>query len=339
MRTILSIAILAAALTPAAAPAQNTAGATPDEKNPVVLTVNGEPVRAAEISMAMGNLSNQLHRMGQQADQQQLIQMAAGRVIDGKLLAQAARKAGLQPDEQRIQDSIASIEKQSGGAERFADSLAQAGMTVEEFTAMLRDMDLAQAYVEKKIRPTVHVTEADAKAFYDANPDMFSQPEAVHARHILFKAAPDADEATKKAAREKAEKARQRALAGEDFAALARELSEGPSAKNGGDLGFFEKSQMVAPFAEAAFALQPGQISDVVETRFGYHVIKVEEHRPAGQRSFDEVKDQLMRYLEERKVAEAVNATLETLRKDAKIVDIGAEREKVTQPAAADSGQ
>ena len=319
MKRILTIAAMVAVVCASAVLAQN-----PAEKNPVVLTVNGQPVRAAEITMAMSNLAAQMQQMGQKPNQQQLIQMATGRVIDSVLLAQAAKKAGLKPNEERVQQSIAQIEKQAGGKDKFAATLAGGGMTVAEFTDMLRTMDLAQDYVETKIKPTVEVTDADLKKFYDENPKMFSHPEQVHARHILFKVPQDADEAAKKAARAKAEKARARALKGEDFAKLAEELSEGPSGKNGGDLGFFTREQMVKPFADAAFALAPGQISNVVETRFGYHVIKVEEKRPAGKKSLDEVKDRLRQYLVNRDLGEAVNAKLAELRKNAAIEEVGA---------------
>ena len=99
----------------------------------------------------------------------------------------------------------------------------------------------------------------------------------MRARHILIKAATDADEATRGAAKKKAEAARLRAMAGEDFAALARTLSEDTgSARLGGDLGYNTKGKMVGPFDDAQFALKAGEISDVVETRFGYHVILVE---------------------------------------------------------------
>ncbi len=316
MKRILSIAAAAVLAMVSVAGAQNAA-----DKNPVVLTVNGEPVHAAEVSMAMSNLSAQMQRMGQKPNQQQLVQIATGRVIDSVLLEQAAKKAGMKANEERVQQSISQIEQQAGGKEKFAETLAGGGMTVQEFTDMLRRMDLAQEYVDAKIKPTVTVTDADVKKFYDENPKMFEHPEEVHARHILIKVPKDADEATKKAAHDKAEKARARALKGEDFSKLAQEVSEGPSAKNGGDLGFFTHDQMVKPFADAAFALSPGQISNVVETRFGYHVIKVEDKRPAGKQSLDEVKDRVKQYLENKKLGDAVNAKLDELRKAAKIED------------------
>jgi parvulin-like peptidyl-prolyl isomerase len=109
-------------------------------------------------------------------------------------------------------------------------------------------------------------------------------------------------------------------LAGEDFGELAEELSEGPSAKDGGDLGFFSASSMVQPFAEAAFGLQPGGISEVVKTRFGFHVIKVEERRAGGTRPLVEVREPLRNALLERKVKGGVDTLLTRLRSEADIV-------------------
>ncbi len=293
------------------------------DKNPVVLTVNGEPVHAADISMTMGNLATQAQRMGQKPKQEQLIQMATGRVIDTKLLAQEAKRQGVKPNEEHIQASLTQIFQQAGGKDKFVETLASGGMTLEQFTDALRELDTVRSLVNEKIKPGISVSEAEAQKFYDEHPEEFQRPEQVHARHILFKAAPDADEATKKAAAEKAAKARLRALKGEDFAKLAQELSEGPSAKNGGDLGFFGRKQMVKPFADAAFALEPGQISQIVETRFGYHVIKVEEKRPASKQTFAEVKDRLENVLAQRKLGEAVQNKLKALREAAKIEEVG----------------
>lgn len=293
------------------------------DKNPVVLTVNGAPVHAAEISMAMGNIATQAQRMGQQPKQDQLIQMATGRVIDTKLLAQEAKRQGVKPNEEQVQASLTNILQQAGGKDKFAATLATGGMTLDQFTDALRELDMVQRMVNEKMKPGVSVTDAEAQKFYNEHPEEFQRPEQVHARHILFKASPDADAATKKAAAEKAAKARERALKGEDFAKLAEELSEGPSAKKGGDLGFFGRKQMVTPFADAAFALEPGQISQVVETRFGYHVIKVEEKRAASKQPFAEVKDRLIDFLTQKKLGEAVQNKLKALRESAKIEEIG----------------
>lgn len=139
----------------------------------------------------------------------------------------------------------------------------------------------------------VEVSEADAKQYYDENQGEFAQQEQVHARHILIRSPEAADEQTKAEARQRAEAALTRIKEGADFATLATEVSEDSSASNGGDLGFFRRGMMVPPFEEAAFSLQPGQTSNIVETQFGFHIIKVEERTEAGAPPFEETRAQI----------------------------------------------
>ncbi len=126
-------------------------------------------------------------------------------------------------------------------------------------------------------------------------------------------------DADKKKAKEKIEELLKQVKAGADFAKLAQENSGCPSSKQGGDLGYFGKGQMVKPFEEAAFAMKPGDVSGVVETQFGYHIIKLTEKKAAAKIAFDEVKAKIADSLKRKKVTEAINATLEDAKKKAKI--------------------
>lgn len=138
------------------------------------------------------------------------------------------------------------------------------------------------------------VTDAEIQAYYDANKSTFEEPEQVRARHILIRVPNDGDDAAKAAARAKVEGLLTRVKAGEDFSELAKSNSEDESnAPRGGDLGFFPRGRMVPPFEDAAFALQPGETSGIVETGFGLHLIKVEERRAAGARPFADVKGEI----------------------------------------------
>jgi parvulin-like peptidyl-prolyl isomerase len=159
----------------------------------------------------------------------------------------------------------------------------------------------------------------------------------VRARHIIFNCPLEADAKANSEARAKAEEARQRAVAGEDFAELARELSEGPTAEKGGDLDFFTHGQTAPTFANAAFALQPGGISPVVRTEYGYHVIKVEERRPARHIPLDEVSDHVKNLLVQQKTGRTIGQLVEALADRAKIVNLidGSEMEvKTNSPVA-----
>jgi len=143
----------------------------------------------------------------------------------------------------------------------------------------------------------INVTEKEVQSFYEYNNEAYSQPKQVKARHILFTlgeyALKEAEDKVKKVAKEVLAKARQ----GEDFAALAKEHSEGPTKSKGGDLGYFKRGQMTPPFEEAAFKLKKGEISDLVRTQFGYHIIKVEDIKEAATKSLEEVRDEIVETL------------------------------------------
>jgi len=155
----------------------------------------------------------------------------------------------------------------------------------------------------------VSVTEDELKTYYEEHRKNYHEEKAVHARHILFRVNPDASAEEVEAVKNKAQEILKLARAGQDFATLAKNYSEDPgSAKNGGDLGYFTQSQMIKEFADAAFAMKPGEISDLVRTAFGFHIIKVEDVRPERDLSFDEVKDSIKKILTERKARDRAYA-------------------------------
>lgn len=306
---------------PLVALAQGTA-APPTDINPAVLEVNGEKIHAAEISMVMQNIVAQLGGPDKVEDQQQVVQMATQRVVEQKLLAQEARRFGIQANELRIAQMTQAVEQQAGGREALEATLEARGTSIENLTAMFTEMDLARSLIEKQISPTISVSDEEVAAYYAENPELFFADEQVHARHIIYSASLDVDAQTADEKRAKAEEARKRALAGEDFAELARELSEGPSAPNGGDLGFFTRAQMVPTFAAAAFDLEPGGISPVVRTKFGFHVINTIEKRPAGKLPFDEVSEHVRSNLVQQKTGEKVGELLKSLAENATVTPL-----------------
>lgn len=139
----------------------------------------------------------------------------------------------------------------------------------------------------------VEVSEEDLKDRYESEKASYQKPEQRHARHILIKVAEGDDASVRTAQQKKAEKVLALARAGKDFAELAKEYSEGPTRDRGGDLGFFARGRMVPAFDKAVFSMKAGEVSELVETPFGFHIIKLEEIRPASTRSFEQVKDNL----------------------------------------------
>ena len=165
---------------------------------------------------------------------------------------------------------------------------------IKEQLQYLSDSFLEQEYMVRALGKEATVTDEEVRRFYDANEKGFLASEQARARHILIRVSSDASGEEKKKAREKIEGLGGRIKKGEDFGKLAAEFSEDTNSQmNGGDLGYFTKGQMVKPFEEAAFSLKPGQVSGVVETQFGYHLIKVEDHQEARMVTFDTVKEQI----------------------------------------------
>jgi len=166
----------------------------------------------------------------------------------------------------------------------------------------------------------VTVTTNDAKAFYDANPDQFKQPEMVRASHILIRCSPDATDDMKKDKRAQIDAALALVKGGEKFADVAKKVSEDPgSAQNGGDLGYFARGRMVPEFETVAFSLKSNEVSGVVTTQFGYHIIQATGHKPAQMLSFDEVQDKLIDYLKQRKGSDITRTYVADLRQAAKV--------------------
>lgn len=298
-----------------------TAPASALPPNPVVLTVNGSPVYAAEVALVMQSVAAQAQQAGAELSQDELIGAGTRQMVETRLLAQEARRREISVDTADVDAAMERIAEQNGGRAQLEASLNRGGMTYAQFRNGVEENNLVTRLVAVSIQPSLKVTDEEVAEYYAAHPERYRVPEKVHARHILLTtAAGDSDE-QKAAARAKAEAARKRVLEGEDFAAVATEVSQCPSSAQGGDLGFFAAEDMIQPFAEAAFAMKPGDTSEVVETQFGYHVIRVDERQAAATRTLDESRDRIRSGLEREKVSQAVGELLEKLTADAAIVE------------------
>ena len=201
--------------------------------------------------------------------------------------------------------------------------------TIRKQIEIMRNEYLARMYVQKEVLGKINLKEKDYEAYYNEHKKEFENPEMVRARHILIAVKPNATEEEKKAALTKAEEILDKAKKGEDFSKLASEYSDDPGSKaKGGDLGFFTQGSMVGKFEQAAFTLKPGEISPVVETEFGYHIIKVEERKAAEQQPYETVKEQVKARATQAAQQERLNAFLEKAMKDAKVTFYGPEPPK-----------
>jgi peptidyl-prolyl cis-trans isomerase C len=259
---------------------------------------------------------------GQQIPDVQMAQMkneVLESLIDRELLFQETKKKGIQVKPEAVSDQLNKIQQRYPNKEEFKRLLSDMGLTESDVQAQIERGMAIQELIDKEVAEKIKISDEETKAFYDKNPQLFQQPEQVKASHILIKVAADAPDAQKAEARKKIEAVQQKAQKGEDFATLAKTYSEGPSGPQGGDLGYFRRGQMVKPFEEAAFSLKPNETSGIVETQFGYHLIKVDDKKPATNMTYAEVKDRLSDHLKKQKMDSEANVYIENLRKDAKI--------------------
>jgi peptidyl-prolyl cis-trans isomerase C len=310
------------AVTPATAGDAVPAVAKPAPKGANVATVNGTPITQRAFDREMNLFVRRIRRPVSSLQPDQLAQVRdsiLNDLINRELLFQESGKQKIEIPKAEIQKEFDRIKERYEDPQKFQALMEQMQMTEEGLKDQIHRRTAVQTLINQEVGDKITITDAEAKQAYDDNPADFKQKAQVHARHILIKLAPDADEAAKAEARKKIEAVQEKALKGGDFAELAKAHSEGPSNARGGDLGFFGRGQMVKPFEEAAFALEPGKISDIVETRFGYHLIKVEEKKAERALPFDEVKAQLLDKLKRSKMEQQMMTYLLSLRQKAEI--------------------
>jgi peptidyl-prolyl cis-trans isomerase C len=287
-----------------------------------VAVVNGSIITRAEFDREMGRVQRGLTRQGGPIDDSKLRairkEVLEG-LIDRELLFQQSRKEGITVEESAVTDRLGKLKGQFPSEDQFEAALKGMGFTLEDLMTTLREGMAIKYLIESRFEEGTSVSDEEVKAYYDGNPKEFMRPEQIQARHILIKLDPKADKAEKAAARKKIENIQAKLKKGEDFGALAKEFSEGPSKVKGGDLGWFERGRMVKPFEEAAFALKPGEVSNVVETQFGYHLIEVTDKRPATKMAYADVKQKLQQYLKDVRVQKEVRVYVAGLKEKAQV--------------------
>jgi peptidyl-prolyl cis-trans isomerase C len=240
-------------------------------------------------------------------------------LIRRELLFQESKKRGIKVSEAEIEAELKKLKAQYASENEFTYALAAMKVSPESLRRQVERALAIQGIIEKEFASKVTVNDKEIWAYYDRNRDSFREPEKIRASHILIKVDPRWDNAKKAEARKKIESIEQKARKGQDFVSLAKTYSEDPSAAKGGDLGDIRPGQVVKPFEEALFALKPGEVSDVVETQLGYHLIKAGDRKPETTIPFEKLKDQLKSLLKQEKGKEEANLYTGKLREKAKV--------------------
>jgi peptidyl-prolyl cis-trans isomerase C len=307
-----------------------TSAASEDKKSAevkgrkIVAKVNGEPIYEDQLAPQVEEVLRKFKKHGMRKDSldtvKRLQKRVLGEVIAQELLYQASKSLTIPDIEEKITDKIKVMKSRYPTEERFEASLKASNLSVGDVRESIKKNVYIDEYLKKKDIRNPEVPEADIKEYYEKYKDNFKRKESVRVSHILIKVANDAKPEEKELSRKKIEKIRQEILEGKDFAEMAKEHSDCErSSSQGGDLGYLERGYMPEEFDKVAFALKKGELSDIVQTEFGYHIIKIVDKKPEGIVPYDEVKDFINKYLQEGIAKKKLASHIEGLKEKAKI--------------------
>ncbi|MGD0017463.1 MAG: peptidylprolyl isomerase [Verrucomicrobiia bacterium] len=310
---------------PARTPVRNAnAPASEPTANPaeVVARVNGTEITRKDLDAAKQELLMQLQMRGQyvppekQADfESQVLEQLIGR----DLLLQEGQNNKSADLETRVKQQVSSTKAKLGEGDYFK-ALKEEGLTEEQYVRRLRDNMIVQDTIRAIVEKQSKIAPEEVKAFYETNRAHFYQPEEVRASHILIQVPPDATPQIKTQKLAQIEAVRSLLKQGGNFAELAKKFSEDTTtAASGGDLNYFPRGSMVPEFDAAAFSLPTNEVSNVVTTKYGYHLLMVTDRKPSHEMSFGEVKANIEKYLLANQGVEVVRKHVQDLRAKAKI--------------------
>jgi peptidyl-prolyl cis-trans isomerase C len=263
-------------------------------------------------------------QVGARGDQLELLKQlraeAMDLMIEQELVKQAAEEAGIEADREAVDAQIQDLRAVFDSDDQFRMKLEADGYTEDSFRRHIERMTAGMIYLDRIRADAADVRDAEVETFYEENEYRLTLPEQVRVRHILLKWKPLGTQDDRAAIRAQMQPVLERARAGEDFAALAREISEDSATRaNGGDTGLFPRGTMVPAFEDVAFSLQPGAVSEPVDTVFGVHILKLEERTVPHLLPLEDIREQLRDYVREEKMMAAVESRIEELRASADV--------------------
>jgi parvulin-like peptidyl-prolyl isomerase len=291
-----------------------------EEQKPVIL-VNGEEVGDAliqqELQMLRERYAQELSQQEMDEQQAKIESDARENAVERVLLMQKARQENSEVRSEEIEARFVALKAQHGGDEEFAKRFELNAEDEVKIKADIEDGVRLEKYFDEVCKGASRPTEVDSQAYYDEHIEEFRDPEMIHAAHIVQHPSPDCP--MEKVYAELLN-VRERLIAGEDFDALAQEYSH---CNDGGyDLGYFARGQMVQAFEDVAFVTSVGKYSDVFQSEFGYHILKVLDHKPEGLREFKEVRYDIESMLFDTRKNEVIGAVADELRAVAEIENL-----------------
>ena len=288
----------------------------------VVARVNDHDINGDVIFRELKKAAIQYKKRGMPltADQEK---SAAKTLIDDEieriLLVLKAKAVGIKVSEKMLLEKLRKVKAKFKSDSIFEHRLSDRGMTVDQYKQELEiDMYMDQL-IKKEIEPKIKIPEKDSQAYYDKNKSKFETPGKVRASIMLLRFNPKEGKAGEQAVLKKFESILIQVKNGADFGALAQQHSQDSLASKGGDLGFFTQKQMLPAFSSRAFKMKVGEVSEIFRTGHGFHVIKVTDRKPESLSSFATEKENIQKFLANKKISQVTRDYIENLRKEAKI--------------------
>ena len=241
------------------------------------------------------------------------------KAIGDVLVNQESKKRTIENIDEKVEQRVKDLEKKYGAGPGMERYLKIRRITMDDLRESLKGRVRVDEYLKEQGVLEPEIPEDRIREMYDADPDSFSTRETVRVSHILIAVDENAGPEEKEQARQKAEQIRKEILEGKDFAEMAKEHSDCSSASGGGDLGRIKKGYMPAEFDKVAFALEKDAVSEVVETKFGYHIIKVVDKHPGGVVPYEQMRDFLKKYLQDEESKKKLASHIAELRKKSEI--------------------
>jgi len=287
------------------------------------ITINGHPLPPAAIEFELGRLvkfySQHMPEEQIRAQMPALREHAVEQAIGARLLFDEAARLNIPVTEVEVDEQLEQMKKQVGGAKKFEELLQRQKLTESALRDQVRSGRRVDKLVEQVVASMPEPTEEEMCAHFASHPDEYLRPERAQAQHILVQPA-GKDEAARAAAKDKIESIRKRIQAGGNFSDEAATHSECPSGREaGGSLGWFGRGMMVPAFDAAAFSMKIGELSEIIETQFGYHIIQKTGHEEPAATTYEEARDSIRDFLRHAARGAALSAHVAELKTKAKI--------------------
>ncbi len=240
-------------------------------------------------------------------------------MIEKELFYQEAVKNGIESDEDAIEIERERAIRRLGGKKKFKAALKKAGLTDKQYREKLRKKNLIKRITEIEIRDKSASTDDEIRAYYESNKNRYMRPEARRIIHILIAVKPEASSEQRALKKKRAQEVIDKIKAGEDMSVIAWDYSDGPYRVKGGDLGLVHRGRLDPDLEKKVFSLEPGKLSDIIETIYGYHVVRVEKIKPPQQLGLGEASKTIRKQLSEKKEKRLRKALVSRLKEKAQI--------------------